>query len=199
MGSSQRLWNPVFSIANAEVDPENPLTHSYLQDVQNQARPNYDLQFLLSTVGGVVPVGRAPQQLAFGTFPPTQQQALNENNLLLESLNSLHIEVAQLRTQVRQLQKKRTFVVPLVSLAPEPFEIAGQIPVTIEGDGEDFTATFMEANVSASGETEADALANFKDSLVSSFETLESFDSEELGPLPLRQWTILRSIIKRID
>ncbi|MBZ5664851.1 MAG: hypothetical protein LAO30_09635 [Acidobacteriia bacterium] len=74
-----------------------------------------------------------------------------------------------------------------------------QIPVTIEGDGEDFTATFVEANVSASGETEADAIANFKDSLLSSYEILEEMPSNELGPLPTRQWAILRDVVKRIE
>jgi predicted RNase H-like HicB family nuclease len=71
------------------------------------------------------------------------------------------------------------------------------IPATIEGDGEDFTATFTEANVSASGETEADALANLKESLVTTYEFLESLPANELGPLPARQWEVLRNVITR--
>ena len=71
--------------------------------------------------------------------------------------------------------------------------------MTIEGDGEDFTATFVEANVSASGETEADAIANFKDSLLSSYELLESLPPNQLGPLPTRQWDILQDVVKRTD
>jgi hypothetical protein len=74
-----------------------------------------------------------------------------------------------------------------------------QIPVTIEGDGEDFTATFVEANVSASGETEADAIANFKDSLLSSFEILEGMSADDLGPLPSRQWAILHNVVRRTE
>ncbi|MFZ0772615.1 MAG: hypothetical protein WCA49_06490 [Candidatus Sulfotelmatobacter sp.] len=74
-----------------------------------------------------------------------------------------------------------------------------QIPVTIEGDGEDFTASFVEANISASGETEADAIANFKESLLSSYEVLEGLTPNQLAPLPARQWGILQNVVRRTD
>lgn len=118
---------------------------------------------------------------------------------LKESVRSLTSEVQELRGEIEQLRKQRTFVVPLTTLAPQPFQMTLQIPATIEGDGEDFTATFMEANVSASGETEADAIANLKDTLVSTYETLEEMPAHELGPLPSRQWAILKSVVKRSE
>jgi predicted RNase H-like HicB family nuclease len=74
-----------------------------------------------------------------------------------------------------------------------------QIPVTIEGDGEDFTASFVEGNISASGETEADAIANFKESLLSTYEVLEGLTPQQRGPLPTRQWEILQNVVRRAD
>lgn len=129
-----------------------------------------------------------------------QQRQWSITVLSLENnIHQLTTEMEELKEEVRRLCRTRTFVVPLTTLAPAPFQITQQIPVTIEGDGEEFTATFAEANISASGETEADAIANFKDSLVSSFELLERKGPMELGPLPTRQWRILASAVKRIE
>jgi hypothetical protein len=129
-----------------------------------------------------------------------RQQYWNMNLVgMRESIRTLTHEVTMLKVQIQQLQNMRTFVVPLTTLAPEPFRMTQQIPVTIEGDGEDFTATFVEANVSASGETEADAIANFKDSLLSSYELLEGMPSSQLGPLPARQWGILQNVVRRTE
>jgi hypothetical protein len=129
-----------------------------------------------------------------------QQRQWSLTVLSLESnVRHLTTEIEELREEIRQLCRTRTFVVPLTTLASGSFQITQQIPVTIEGDGEEFTATFTEANISASGETEADAIANFKDSLLSSFELLEGKEPRELGPLPKRQWRILTSVVKRIE
>jgi hypothetical protein len=115
-----------------------------------------------------------------------------------DNILELTREISELKSEVQRLQQSRAYVVPLTTLTPS-FRMLQQIPVTIEGDGEDFTATFIEANVSASGETEADAIANFKNSLLSSYELLESLPASQLGPLPARQWGILRDVVKRTD
>lgn len=130
-------------------------------------------------------------------FTEYQQQWSVTALSLADNIRTLTKEMDELKEEIRQLSKLRTFVVPLTTLAPAPFQITQQIPVTIEGDGEEFTATFTEANVSASGETEADAIANFKDSLVSSFEILEELPASRLGPLPMRQWTVLKNVLRR--
>lgn len=136
----------------------------------------------------------------FVTESQQRQQRWNATVIAMrESVRTLTNEVTTLKCEIQRLHKLRTYVVPLATLTPEPFRMIQQIPVTIEGDGEDFTATFVEANVSASGETEADAIANFKDSLLSSYEILKEMPSNELGPLPTRQWAILRDVVKRIE
>jgi hypothetical protein len=116
-----------------------------------------------------------------------------------DNIQALTSEVSGLKCEIQRLQQSRVYVVPLTTLAPGPLHMIQQIPVTVEGGGEDFTATFVEANVSASGETEADAIANFKDSLLSSYEVLEGLQPNQLGPLPARQWGVLQNVIKRTD
>jgi hypothetical protein len=116
---------------------------------------------------------------------------------LEDNVRSLTKEMDELREDVRQLCRMRTFVVPLTTLPHGHLQITQHIPITIEGNGEEFTASFTEANISASGETEADAIANFKESLIESYELLENKNPAELGPVPTRQWGILTNVIKR--
>jgi hypothetical protein len=134
-------------------------------------------------------------------FSETQRRERRWNVALVamkDKVDTLTHEVVGLKGEIQRLQQCRVYVVPLTTLTPS-FRMVQQIPVTIEGDGEDFTATFVEANVSASGETEADAIANFKDSLLSSYEVLENLPPTQLGPLPARQWEILQNVVKRTD
>lgn len=171
--------------------------------------PQIDLSQLLPLFGGTAlpaqsnPLGSlAPLQLSnrlASEDERRQTQSWNITVLTLECLRSLSRELLNLREEVRQLQESRTFVVPLATLSPMPLEMVHQIPVTVQGSGEEFTATFTEANVSASGETEADAIAAFKESLLESFRILETMKPEELGPLPTRQWQVLQSVVRRID
>jgi len=132
----------------------------------------------------------------------SQRRQLRWNSTVFamrENIRILTSEVTMLKCEIQRLHQQRTYVVGLTTLTPEPFKMIQQIPVTIEGDGEDFTATFVEANVSASGETEADAIANFKESLVSSYELLEDVPAGQMGPLPARQWGILKSVVRRVS
>jgi hypothetical protein len=139
--------------------------------------------------------------LGFTQFAITEHlQKWSLTILSLENnIRSLTKEMDELKDEIRQLCKTRTFVVPLSTLSPAPYQITQQIPVTIEGDGEEFTATFTEANISASGETEADAIANFKDSLLSCYQLLEKKTPDQLGPLPTRQWTVIKGVVKRTE
>jgi predicted RNase H-like HicB family nuclease len=116
---------------------------------------------------------------------------------LAGSVESIQGKLDRLTTALDQLASQRTFVVPLSTLAPEPLQLKLNIPATIEGDGDDFTATFTEANVSASGDTEADAIANLKESIVATYKILESIPVSEMSALPARQWNVLKSAITR--
>ena len=116
---------------------------------------------------------------------------------LTDNVFTIQTKLDGLVEAVGRLASQRTFVVPLTSLAPEPLQMRLNSPATIEGDGEEFTATYTEANVSASGETEADAIANLKESIANTFMRLEAIPPGEMASLPARQWDILRNAITR--
>jgi predicted RNase H-like HicB family nuclease len=116
---------------------------------------------------------------------------------LKDDIRLLLGELKEIKTEIQYLRNAKTFVVPLTNLAPGPMQMRLNIPATVEGDGEDFTATFTEANVSASGDTEADAIANLKESIVATYKILEAIPASEMSPLPARQWSVLKSAITR--
>jgi len=199
------------SDAPMTVLPQRTETNPMSWDQCVQAMQNYDnLPMGFGQFGGGVVVNRYDSMsiyinpsisLSLSQFAITNE--LRQWSLTILSLENnirdLTREMDELKDEIRQLCKIRTFVVPLSTLSPAPYQITQQIPVTIEGDGEEFTATFTEANVSATGETEADAIANFKDSLLSCYQLLEKKTPEQLGPLPTRQWTVIKGVVKRTE
>lgn len=86
-------------------------------------------------------------------------------------------------------------VVPIASLAPEPYKLIRDIPVLVASCGESFTASFMDANISASGDTQEEAFSNLKGLLLDVFESLA--DDGNLGSGPHRQKYVLAEFIKR--
>ena len=88
-------------------------------------------------------------------------------------------------------------VVPVVTFAPEPFELLRDLPVVVQPVEEYFTATFFDANISTSGETQEEAVANLKELILDIFESLEAEPEERLGPEPARQKAVLARLIRR--
>ena len=74
---------------------------------------------------------------------------------------------------------------------PHDLEVLKPIYISIEPDGEEFIATFHDAEVSASGETHAEALCNLKDYIAILFDDLSAEDPNLLGPGPKRQLEVL--------
>jgi hypothetical protein len=119
-------------------------------------------------------------------------------------------KVARLEVQLRDLASRleRTeaklaereyspLVVPLSTLDPEPFDILKPINALIQESEGGCIATFLEANLGASGETKAEALDRLKDRIVTTFERLAVKSDDKLGPGPLRQKHVLTSLIRR--
>lgn len=87
-------------------------------------------------------------------------------------------------------------VVPIQTLAPEPYELIKPLLVVLERSDDQYLASFYDANVSASGDNQEEAIINFKDILIGTFDLLSSLNEDELGPMPLRHYTILREYIR---
>lgn len=114
-------------------------------------------------------------------------------------LDKLEREVSSLKNVVAHLRSSQSLVVLARTLAPEPFELLKDIPVVIQRSDDEYVASFFDANINASGGTETDAVANFKDVLLAVFERLEKEPTERLGPGPARQLAVLREFVRRRD
>jgi hypothetical protein len=117
-------------------------------------------------------------------------------NNLEKALHNLLDESASL-VERRLATPYTSIVVPVVSLAPEAFEVLSAIQVVVQGQDGDFTATFFDANIGASGETQQEAVCNLKELLIMSFESLADDDAASLGPLMKKQKAVLEKFMKR--
>jgi predicted RNase H-like HicB family nuclease len=132
------------------------------------------------------------------------QQAIEKltQHELIKSIQDLRLDGIdrQLRltmSRLRRIELSRPLVVPIESFAPEPYELIKPFHVVLESSDAEFIATFFDANVSASGETEMDALANLKDMILAVFEALQL--EKDLGPGPAKQLSVLKQFIKKVD
>jgi hypothetical protein len=87
--------------------------------------------------------------------------------------------------------------VPVISLEPEPFRLRQTLYFVVRPNGDEFSATFFDANLNASGDTEFEAVENLKEIIVSSFRRLTELGPERLGPGPLKQFSVLKSVMEK--
>ncbi|MFI5457582.1 MAG: hypothetical protein ACHRXM_19240 [Isosphaerales bacterium] len=86
---------------------------------------------------------------------------------------------------------------PISTLAPEPFEIIKEFKVVVQPEEDSFNATLFDANISSSGDTQAEEVANLKDLILMVFQQFEREDDGDLGPSMIRQKHALQSLIRR--
>jgi predicted RNase H-like HicB family nuclease len=81
------------------------------------------------------------------------------------------------------------------TFAPEPYGVKRPIPVVVQRLQEGFTASFVDANVNSSGDSQQEAYANVKELILDVFDSLRSLPASRLGPGPTRQLAVLREFI----
>ena len=86
-------------------------------------------------------------------------------------------------------------VVPITTLEPEPFELRKPVPIVVQQIDDQYVASFFDANINASGETQQDAVANLKDIMVILFQRLSK--EKKLGKGPSLQRSILARVTRR--
>ncbi len=96
-----------------------------------------------------------------------------------------------------RLEKTTTLLVPIQSMAPEPYEVIKPFQVVVRAIDSEYVASFFDANLSASGETQAEAVLHLKDVIAGAFEILANMTDAEHGPGPLRQKRTLEEFIRR--
>lgn len=119
----------------------------------------------------------------------------------MTALTQLADQIGSLRSELKELRSSlelpsTVLRVPVQSLDPEPLDVLAPIEAVIRPSDGGFVATFFDANVNASGETETEAFENLKDMLVATFEEFSALGSERLGPEPARQLAVLRRFIR---
>jgi predicted RNase H-like HicB family nuclease len=115
----------------------------------------------------------------------------------------LELQLAALSQQFTEIQQRvshiedcgQPCVVVLTDLHPFDYDASRPIYITVEPDGAEFLATFTDANISASGETQGDAVENVKDLIVAHFEDLSSEPVGRLGPGPTHQLAVLKRFL----
>jgi predicted RNase H-like HicB family nuclease len=121
--------------------------------------------------------------------------ARTQTELMLVALNA---RVKCLENALEDVRSRAAVVVPIQSLAPEPFELLKPIHALVQQSEEDFVASFLDANINASGETQEESLTNLKDLIVGSFEALQTVVGK-LGPGPSKQLAVLMQFLKRSE
>jgi predicted RNase H-like HicB family nuclease len=157
---------------------------------------------------GEADITLVPRWCRRGPIRPTEDVGI-ENLVAAISAYSSHInELAQsqwkltlverllgeVRTRLSRLEERQVIVVPVETLEPEPYTLRRPLSVVVEPVDAEFVATFYDANVSASGETAEDAVTNFKDVLIATFEFLQS--EENLGAALKKQKRILETLLQ---
>jgi len=124
--------------------------------------------------------------------------------LLLEFRESVRVtilegEIASLKERVAAVEAQKPLIVPVESLAPEPYEVIRPFHVILQPAGDEYLATFFDASISATGGTQREAVENLKDLVVTAFNMLTRHKQSELGPGPLHQINVLKQFIRRVE
>lgn len=111
-------------------------------------------------------------------------------------IENLEREVILLKERCDVLENQSPILVPIESLAPEPYAIIKPFYVVVCLEDEQCIASFFDANLSASGDTQEEAVSNLKDIIIGSFEILTTTNKSKLGPGPAQQRAVLEQFIR---
>jgi len=126
------------------------------------------------------------------TFRDDLSERLHEERFIF-----LQNEVELLKQRCSRLEELSPILVPIQSLAPEPYEIIKPFHAVVKVQDDQYIATFFDSNISASGDTQTEAIFNLKDIIVGTFEILSETSSNELGPGPAQQKKVLQEFISK--
>lgn len=112
-------------------------------------------------------------------------------------IEGLERELLLLKQRVSKLERSSPVCVPIETFAPEPYELVKPFNVVLQSRDDEYIASFFDANLSASGATEVEAIQNLKDIILGVFDCLLEHDEAELGPEPSRQLLVLKTFINK--
>jgi hypothetical protein len=105
--------------------------------------------------------------------------------------------ISDLEARVEKLEATSTTCVNTYLHACQDPHVAvlKPIPVSIRRLGDEYIASFLEANISVSGETEEEGFGDLANLIETTFKTYTALEEENLGPGPKRQLAILRQFL----
>ncbi len=112
-------------------------------------------------------------------------------------IEALEKEIADLKGRCELLERLSPILVPIETLTPEPYIIKKPFHAVVRYQDDQYIASFFDANLSASGDTQMEAVLNLKDMVVSAFEMLSIMGEADLGPGPLQQKKVLGEFIRK--
>ena len=116
----------------------------------------------------------------------------------IELAEAIWDSVATLTRDVAELKANRPSVhVPVQTFAPEPYDLLKPLSVVVRADEDEFSACFPDANLTAFGDNEFEAVEQLKAMILDTFDKFSS--GRKLGPGPTKQLAVLREFVgKRV-
>ncbi len=103
-------------------------------------------------------------------------------------------EVLQRVEALEQRINQRSVIVPIQDLEPSPVDVKQPIFAVVQEEDGVYVASFVDANMNASGESQLDAVEMLKDVIASSFQLFLNKEAV-LGEEPQRQLAVLRRFL----
>jgi hypothetical protein len=129
-------------------------------------------------------------------YQPNWETALRAALAQSGRVARLEREVLVIKDHCKKLRDGQSMIVPVETLAPEPFVLKRPFHVVVRPSDGAYEATFFDANIGMVGDTEAEAVQNLKLLIVDTFEMLESNEAV-LGTEPTLQLAVLRELIQK--
>lgn len=79
---------------------------------------------------------------------------------------------------------------------PDTDQTVGEFSAVVRFTGDDYVASFGDANVNATGATVPLAVDNLKDRMLSLYHALAALPANKLGKWPAKQLIVLQSLIR---
>ncbi|WP_367875086.1 hypothetical protein [Luteolibacter sp. Populi] len=113
-------------------------------------------------------------------------------------LGVLEKVVVELSARVTELSSLQPITVEVRTFAPEPYRAKTSLAICVQPSADEFTATYFDAGMSATGDTPTEAVENLKDLIISAFERYGTMDIKKLGPALQKRLAVLNQVIEAL-
>ena len=117
---------------------------------------------------------------------------------LCDRVEHLEAMVQDILNGLNCLHQSWGILAPIQSFTPEPYEVLLPFTAVVKPCDDGYEASFFDANIHSSGDTEEEAISNLKSAILDMFDRLSDLAGQEkLGPEPTRQLQVLRRHVSR--